>query len=256
MIDALRTLKYRLQMALVGIWVALATILFYLISFPFNRRKWLSWAYAQSLQMGVGFLLRIRMKVLGGENFVPGPAVIIMNHQSNFDPLLHGCVFQKNTVIIGKKELSKIPLFGRIFEATNNIMVDRKAAGKNGSAVDLSVERLTHDDCYVWIFPEGTRSQGSKMAPFKKGAFRMAVQAQVPIVPLVSQPLRFVLDIPKKRVHGGTHEVKVMPTIDTTGLTEDDIPELVGRCEELYRRELAAYLNCDRKLIFRSSEED
>lgn len=181
---------------------------------------------------------------------IDGPAVIIMNHQSNFDPLLQGPVFQKNTIIIGKKEIVKIPLWGRIFSATNNILVDRSSKGKNSSAIELSVDRLESDDCYIWIFPEGTRSQGRKMKRFKYGAFKMAIRAQAPIIPMVTKPLKYVLDVPNRIAKGGLHEIKILSAISTKGMTEADLPNLIARCEELYKRELSKYLNCSPDEIF------
>lgn len=250
MTGTLRLIQYKLKMSLVAIWCSLVTIIFYFLSFPFNHRKWLSWAYAKSLNFGVRLALRVRVDVINRDNMIPGPAVVIMNHQSNFDPLLQGPVFPKNAVIIGKKELMKIPLWGRLFYATNNIMIDRKAKGKNGSSIELSVERLQNDDCYIWIFPEGTRSQGQKMKPFKSGAFKMAIQAQVPIIPMVSKPLAAVLDVPKKIAKGGVHEIKILGAISTTGMTEADLPGLIEHCESLYESEISSYLNCSASEIF------
>jgi len=253
MISTLRRIQYNIKMGLVAIWCSLVTIVFYLLSFPFKHRKWLAWAYAQSLNFGVRLALRIRVNVVGRGNMIAGPAVVIMNHQSNFDPLLQGPVYPKNAIIIGKKELLKIPLWGRLFHASNNIMVDRQAKGKNSSSIDLSVERLQNDDCYIWIFPEGTRSQGGRMTPFKSGAFKMAIRAQVPIIPMISKPLKTVLDVPNKIAKGGLHEIKILKSISTIGMTEADLPSLIKRCETLYKNELAKYLNCPPNQVFVAS---
>ncbi len=250
MTSTLRFVQYNIKMALVAVWCSLVTIIFYFLSFPFNHRKWLAWAYAKSLNFGVRLALGIRVNVLGRENMIAGPAVIIMNHQSNFDPLLQGPVFPKNAIIIGKKELMKIPLWGRLFHASNNIMVDRQAKGKNSSSIDLSVERLQNDSCYIWIFPEGTRSQGGKMKAFKSGAFKMAVRAQVPIVPMVSKPLKSILDVPNKTAKGGEHEIKILEPISTFGLTEADLDSLIERCENVYKKELSNYLDCSPSQVF------
>ena len=250
MSSTLRLIQYNVKMALVAIWCTLVTIVFYLLSFPFNHRKWLAWAYAQSLNFGVRLALRVKVNVLGRDNMIAGPAVVIMNHQSNFDPLLQGPVFPKNAIIIGKMELMKIPLWGRLFHASNNIMVDRKAKGKNSSSIELSVDRLQSDDCYIWIFPEGTRSQGGKMKPFKLGAFKMAILAQVPIIPMVSKPLKMILDVPNKTAKGGVHEIKILKPISTIGMTEADLPGLIEHCEALYKDQMAEYLNCSPSQIF------
>lgn len=254
----LRTIQFNLKMGLVGLWCTLVSLVFYVLSYPFYQRTWLSWAYAQSLNVGVRLILGVRVKVLGRENMLAGPAVVTMNHQSNFDPLLQGPVFPKNAIIIGKKELLKIPFWGRLFRATNNIMVDRSAridgeASKNGAGVDAAIKRLKEDDCYVWIFPEGTRSHGQGMGQFKRGAFIMAIEAQVPIIPMVSKPLHFVLDIRQKIANGGVHEIKILPAISTLGLTLKDLPKLVAQCEQLYAKHMAAYLGCSIDDVFAKS---
>lgn len=238
-------------MGLIALWCAIVTVIFYFVSFPANKKKWLAWAYAQGLNVGVRAVLGVRVNVVGRNNMIPGPAVVIMNHQSNFDPLLQGPVFPKNAIIIGKKELEKIPLWGRIFYASNNIMVDRYGTGKKSSAVDLSVKRLGNDDCYIWIFPEGTRSQGDKLSRFKNGAFRMAIEAQVPIIPMVSKPLKFILDVPKKVAMGGQHEIKILPPISTQGMTNDDVTRLMEQCENVYKTEISDYLGCDPSDVFK-----
>lgn len=249
----LRLIQYHIKMSLVAIWCSLVTIVFYIISFPLNHHKSLSWAYAKALNIGVRTALGVRITVLGRENMISGPAVVIMNHQSNFDPLLQGPVFPKNTVIIAKKELRKIPLWGRLLGATNNIMVDRTAKGKNGSSIDLAVDRLQNDDCYIWIFPEGTRSQGGKMTRFKQGAFKMAIRAQAPIIPMVSRPLKDVLDVPKKVAKGGPHEIKILEPISTVGMSEDDLPALVSRCEEIYQQQISNYSGVHPEDVFADS---
>lgn len=252
MIKPLRVAQFYLKMTFVAIWCSLVSFFFFLLTFPFKNKKWLSWAFANTLNFGTRLSLGIRIKVLGKENMIAGPAVIIMNHQSNFDPLLQGPVFPKNAVIIGKKEIVKIPMWGRLFDATNNIMVDRTSQGKNGSAIELAVERLTKDDCYVWIFPEGTRSQGKKMKRFKAGAFKMAIEAQVPIIPMVTKPLQYVLDVPKKIAKGGLQEMKILPPIVTKGMTLDDLNTLLSRCEEIYQQEISNYLDCSPEQVFES----
>lgn len=197
------------------------------------------------LNFGVRLALRVSVKVRGRDNMIAGPAVVIMNHQSNFDPLLQGPVFPKNAIIIGKKELLKIPFWGRLFKATNNIMVDRdktRSENKNGAGVEEAISRLKSDDCYVWIFPEGTRSHGKALGKFKRGAFVMAIEAQVPIIPMVSKPLHFVLDVPNKVAKGGKHEIQILPPISTSGITMEGLPELMTRCEKLYEKVIGEYL--------------
>ena len=91
------------------------------------------------------------------------------------------------------------------------------------------------------------------MKPFKSGAFKIAIQAQVPIIPMVSKPLHSVLDVPNKIAKGGIHEIKILDTICTIGMTEADLPDLIERSESLYKAELSNYLNCSPSQVFEST---
>ncbi|MBX2868610.1 MAG: 1-acyl-sn-glycerol-3-phosphate acyltransferase [Acidiferrobacterales bacterium] len=237
----MRTIQYYCKMALLGIWSLTVSIIFYFLSFPFYQRKWLSWAYARALNAGTHRALGIKVEVTGRENMVSGPAVILMNHQSNFDPLLQGPVFPKNTVVIGKKNLLKIPLWGRLLRATNNILVDRSAKHQGAIIVGAAVERLQNDDCYVWIFPEGTRSHGKGLGAFKKGAFSMAINAEVPIIPMVSAPILPLLDTRAKVAKGGVFRIDILPVINTDEIAGENAVSLMHKCETLYQNHLAKY---------------
>ena len=78
----------------------------------------------------------------------------------------------------------------------------------------------------------------------------MAIQAQVPIIPMVSKPLEAVLDVPNKVAKGGSHEIKILKPISTVGLTDADLENLIERCETLYKNELSQYLKCAPSDIF------
>lgn len=78
----------------------------------------------------------------------------------------------------------------------------------------------------------------------------MAIEAQVPIIPMVSKPLRFVLDVPNKIAKGGLHEIKILPPISTLGMTLDDLPSLITRFEKIYAEHIAKYLSCPVEEVF------
>lgn len=92
----------------------------------------------------------------------------------------------------------------------------------------------------VFIFPEGTRSYAEKpeLLPFKKGAFHLAVQAQVPIVPIVCANYSHVLNVKKKRFSPGVVDVSVLPPIPTKGLTAADVDALVKKTRDAMLEEL------------------
>jgi 1-acyl-sn-glycerol-3-phosphate acyltransferase len=123
------------------------------------------------------------VKVIGEENIPLGPVVFISNHEGNFDiPVLLGYI-QKPFGFISKLEVKKIPGVAQWMEAMSCIFIDRKDRRQSIKAIREGIETLKKGHSLV-IFPEGTRSKGGPVAPFKNGSFRLAIDAKVPIVPI------------------------------------------------------------------------
>ena len=173
--------------------------------------------------------LGLRVRAEGRENLTRySPCIYIANHQSLFDVIVLGEFYPVGTVVIGKKELRRIPFFGWLYAVTGNVLIDRS---DNPSAVGRMVEAekaITERGVSVWIFPEGTRGkEPGTLLPFKKGAFYMAVATGVPLVPVVSGPVRPLFNPRRLRARPGTIEVRILEPIQTTGLKEDDVPTLI-----------------------------
>ena len=169
------------------------------------------------------------------------PAVLVGNHQSNLDAVVWAAFVPDSTVVIGKKQIGLIPIFGRLFRATGNILIDREDAAKARTSIAEATSRIQREGLRVWMAPEGHRNQGLEMLPFKKGAFRLAIAAQVPIVPFIVGPLAAVLDARRLLVRSGTISVKVLEPIPTAGMKEYDLPALLSRTRaamDAARREL------------------
>jgi len=113
-----------------------------------------------------------------------GPVVWIANHQNSYDLLTHSNAVQPGTVSVGKKSLKWIPFFGQMYWLTGNILIDRKNTNKALGTIELTAEKIKKNQLSIWMFPEGTRSRGRGLLPLKTGAFRTAMQAGVPIVPI------------------------------------------------------------------------
>jgi 1-acyl-sn-glycerol-3-phosphate acyltransferase len=113
-----------------------------------------------------------------------GPVVYVANHQNSYDVFTMANAVQPGTVSVGKKSLKWIPIFGQMYWLSGNILIDRKNTSKAMSTMNVTVNKITKNKISVWMFPEGTRSRGRGLLPFKTGAFRTAVQANVPIVPI------------------------------------------------------------------------
>ncbi|WP_395501719.1 1-acylglycerol-3-phosphate O-acyltransferase [Ectopseudomonas mendocina] len=156
--------------------------------------------------------------------------VIIANHQSNFDLYVLGRVVPERTVSIGKKSLKWVPFFGQLYWLAGNVLIDRSNAAAAKRAMLTTTETLRHRDTSIWVFPEGTRNLGRGLLPFKKGAFQMAITAGVPIIPVCvsnySQSMRL------NRWNSGHILIRSLPAIPTAGLSLDDMPALIERCQQ------------------------
>jgi 1-acyl-sn-glycerol-3-phosphate acyltransferase len=162
------------------------------------------------------------------------PAVYMSNHQNNLDLLAGGSLICKKTVLVGKKSLKYIPFFGQFFILSGSFLIDRA----NPRAAKESMIRLTkkilNEKVSVWILPEGTRSNGRGLLPFKKGGFITAINAQVPIVPVVYSSYTNTIQFSKK--HSGKIIAKVMEPIQTKGLTLDNLDELMKKTHHLFEK--------------------
>ena len=106
------------------------------------------------------------------------------NHQNSYDLFTHANAVLPGTVSVGKKSLKWIPFFGQMYWLSGNILIDRKNTSKAMNTIELTADKIKKDKLSIWMFPEGTRSRGKGLLPLKTGAFRTAMQAEVPIVPI------------------------------------------------------------------------
>jgi len=130
-----------------------------------------------SVLLGVKLEIRVPDSVKQG-----GPYVFIANHQNSYDLLTICAAAQKGTVTVGKKSLIWLPVFGQVYWLTGNIMIDRKNSGRAHDTLQGTVQKILKRRISVWFFPEGTRSNGRGLLPFKTGAFRIAKATNEPIV--------------------------------------------------------------------------
>ena len=117
------------------------------------------------------------------------PYVFIANHQNSFDVITICKAALPGVVTIGKKSLKWIPIFGQIYWLSGNIMIDRKNSGKARNTLDIAAHRIAKKKTSVWLFPEGTRSYGRGILPFKQGAFRLAKTTSEPVVMVTASNL-------------------------------------------------------------------
>jgi 1-acyl-sn-glycerol-3-phosphate acyltransferase len=203
--------------------------------------------YGRAMEKLMHPVLGLQVRVHGEENLRQArPCVYVVNHQSAFDvPILSG-IYPEDTVLIAKKELRKLPLFGWIYEATGNILIDR---AHNQSAVQRlreASDAIRERGVSIWIFPEGTRGKvPGELLPFKKGAFHVALDAGVPLVPIVVSPVLTLFDVKRRRIRKGIAQIRVLEPVSTEGYSEADVPELMAEVHHRMAtalRELPSYV--------------
>jgi 1-acyl-sn-glycerol-3-phosphate acyltransferase len=155
------------------------------------------------------------------------PAVLMVSHKSNLDIVVYGGLYPRRAVVIGKKEVAKIPVFGWFFRATGNILIDRKDLQSAIASMAAAAARVREERISVWVFPEGHRNGSPTLLPFKKGAFHLALAAKVPIVPIVCSPLGHLLDAHRLLVFPGRIRIRVLPAIPTEGFGEAGLEALM-----------------------------
>ena len=158
---------------------------------------------------------------------LPNPCIIVSNHTSYLDIVFSPFYIDHTAVFMGKYELLKIPLF-KYFFVYLDIPVNRKSI-KNSHKAFSDAGKKIDEGLSVVIYPEGTISESGKLRPFKNGAFKLAVEKQVPIVPVVNlNNWQFLQNGGFFKSYGkpGIPKIHVGNPISTIGLGEKDIDEL------------------------------
>ncbi|MDX2196137.1 MAG: 1-acyl-sn-glycerol-3-phosphate acyltransferase [Cytophagales bacterium] len=193
------------------------------------------WGYMVLTLCGIPYIIQNKPKV-------KVPVVYCANHSSYIDiPALYCAIFE-NINFIGKASLAKVPLFGYMYSRLH-IIVDRRNAQSKFESIDKAMEAIAQGISVV-VFPEGTiPSHASRqMIPFKDGAFRIAIEKQVCIVPVVLPHNHYILpDIKSMMAHWRTCKVIFLAPVDTTGYNISQIQELKQNVYQAMQTELNKY---------------
>ncbi|HDR1496550.1 TPA: 1-acylglycerol-3-phosphate O-acyltransferase [Pasteurella multocida] len=166
-----------------------------------------------------------------------GRCIYIGNHQNNYDMVTISYMVQPRTVSVGKKSLIWIPFFGLLYWVTGNILIDRENRTKAHGTMNEVARRIHDDDLSVWMFPEGTRSRGRGLLPFKTGAFYAAIAAGVPIVPVVCSTTQGKIDL--NRWDNGKVICEMLEPIDVSAYDKENVRELAAHCHQLMAQRIA-----------------
>ncbi|OBX08623.1 acyl-phosphate glycerol 3-phosphate acyltransferase [Gallibacterium salpingitidis] len=163
--------------------------------------------------------------------------IYIGNHQNNYDMVTISRMVMPRTVSVGKKSLIWIPFFGVLYWATGNIFIDRENRSKAHNTMTTLAKRIHKDNLSIWMFPEGTRSRGRGLLPFKTGAFYAAIEAGVPVVPVVCSSTHKQVNL--NRWHNGKVICEMLPPIDSSQYSRETVRDFAKYCHDLMEQHIA-----------------
>ncbi|XP_033114584.1 1-acyl-sn-glycerol-3-phosphate acyltransferase beta-like isoform X2 [Anneissia japonica] len=205
------------------------------LSSPGDVRNMRWWRYSTHfLRLGSIFNIEIKsknLKVLNSED----SCVIVSNHQSEMDQIALVDVWNHiggTCTILAKESIKYMGSLGLGCLLSGVVFVDRKNRTKARAIMADCVRRMRDEKVKIWMYPEGTRSGNNQidMLPFKKGAFHMAIQAQVPIVPVVFSYYKHQYNTQLRIFDKVKITARVMEPLPTKGMTEDDVDSLLDTC--------------------------
>ncbi|MGF0314923.1 1-acylglycerol-3-phosphate O-acyltransferase [Nocardia fluminea] len=187
----------------------------------------------------------VRLRVVGAENArAPRPAVFLFNHQSQFDVIIVPKVLDGAVTGIGKKELANHPLFGPLMRFVGVTFIDRTDTERAKAALAPVVSTL-RDGLSIAVAPEGTRSFTPSVGPFKKGAFHIAIQAGVPVIPVVVRNAGEIAWRDSPIARSGIVDVAVLAPIDVSGWNPADMDAEVEGVRQLFENTLLNWPEAD-----------
>ncbi len=198
-----------------------------------NRRTGVNFftsMFGRTLLTAIG----VNLNVLGEENLTAErPAVFIFNHRNQADPLIAGRLVSDNFTSVGKKELENDPIVGTMGKIMDAAFIDRDDPKKAVEGLK-KVEELARKGLSILIAPEGTRLDTTEVGPFKKGPFRIAMSAGIPIVPIVIRNAEVIAARDSSTFNAGTVDVVVYPPIPVDDWTHDNLSERIAEVRQLY----------------------
>ena len=160
--------------------------------------------------------------------------VVASNHLSTFDIPLLFRYLPINGRFLAKKELYRIPIIGTAMHRIGIIRIDRQAGASSREAINEGVRLASERGYSLLVFPEGTRSTTGELLPFKKGAFRIAIDTGLPLLPVVIEGTDRISLRGGKVFYPGSARARILPPIETSEMTnKDDLNPLLREVETL-----------------------
>ena len=178
----------------------------------------------------------VQVKIEGLENLqTDEPQIVVSNHQSWFDVFALAAHLPVRYRFVAKKELGTVPIFGKAWKSCGHVSVDRGNREAAIASLDQAWREIHEEKLTMVLFPEGTRSPDGRLQRFKKGAFVLAIQGQVPLVPVAVVGSRDVMPKGRLRVKSGPITLRIGTPIPTAGSTIRDRNRLLDASKDAIR---------------------
>lgn len=179
------------------------------------------------------WLALCRIKTSGHENLDRKQSyVFLANHQGAFDIFLTYGFLNQNIKWVQKASLRNIPLVGFASEKAGHVFVDNSTPASRTNTIQAAKDEIT-DGVSIMLFPEGARTLTGKMDRFKRGAYHIAHDLQLPVVPLTINGPFDILKRGTSRIRPGKLELIIHKPIPTAGMEESEIPDLIEKTKEI-----------------------
>ncbi|XP_059049164.1 1-acyl-sn-glycerol-3-phosphate acyltransferase alpha-like [Achroia grisella] len=224
-------IKFKSKFFIFYIWSSIIAIVL-LPFFVFNPKNVKNSLFASQIVKHITKVLEIKWHLRNGKVLAEDRgAVVVSNHQSTIDILGMFNIWHvaDKVAAIARKEIFYVWPFGLAAYLGGVVFIDRNNSKEAYKQLKVTSEVMIKNKTKIWLFPEGTRNKDfTKLLPFKKGAFNIAVAAQVPIIPVVYSPYYFI-NRDKNMFNKGHVVIQCLEPVPTEGLTMDDVPDLINR---------------------------
>ena len=187
---------------------------------------------------GILNILGIRLQVRGAEHLQNGPAVVFFNHVSVLDLPLLAAVWENSGTMVYKKEFRRIPIIGHLMRQMGFIAIDRSNRKSAKKSLEHAAQKVVQDKRVLFLSPEGTRSKGQGLLPFKKGPFHVALATKAPVIPLIMRGFETVVPGDSWFARQGTIEIELLAPIATDHWTKKTLPIHVEDMRNIFLRHL------------------
>jgi len=222
-------INYFLRFLFLYVGFAFVSVFIILVSLP-RGRNIKNGPRAANMMKSLNYWLGLSWSVEGAEHLSgESGAVVLMNHQSSVDvmPMLEIWPIMKTGAAVSKSSLLYVPLFGIASWIIGTVFIDRTSKNAKDSINEAGAD-AAKKNLKLFFYPEGTRNTAKNLTllPFKKGAFHVALDAKLPIIPVVVKEYDHV-DANKMMFKPGHTVIRALPQIDTSAYNKDTINELI-----------------------------